>query len=68
VNIGANVVSPRQRFFEPLAAKNLFQSRRIITCFMGVAMMPWKLAGHHKTFIFGWLGGYAAVLVRWRAS
>jgi NCS1 family nucleobase:cation symporter-1 len=25
-------------------------------------MMPWKLLASHKTFIFGWLGGYAAVL------
>jgi len=29
---------------------------------MGVAMMPWKLLANHRTFIFGWLGGYAAVL------
>jgi hypothetical protein len=29
---------------------------------MGIAMMPWKLLANHKTFIFGWLGGYAAVL------
>src|SRR5690242_20170053 len=34
----------------------------MITCFMGVAMMPWKLLANHRTFIFGWLGGYAAVL------
>jgi len=33
-----------------------------MTCFMGVAMMPWKLLANHRTFIFGWLGGYAAVL------
>jgi nucleobase:cation symporter-1, NCS1 family len=25
-------------------------------------MMPWKLLANHRTFIFGWLGGYAAVL------
>jgi len=34
----------------------------VITCFFGIAMMPWKLLANHKTFIFGWLGGYAAVL------
>ncbi len=34
----------------------------VITCFMGIAMMPWKLLANHRTFIFGWLGGYAAVL------
>jgi len=25
-------------------------------------MMPWKMLADHRTFIFGWLGGYAAVL------
>jgi NCS1 family nucleobase:cation symporter-1 len=25
-------------------------------------MMPWKLLSNYKTFIFGWLGGYAAFL------
>jgi NCS1 family nucleobase:cation symporter-1 len=29
---------------------------------MGVAMMPWKLLSDYGTFIFGWLGGYAAFL------
>jgi NCS1 family nucleobase:cation symporter-1 len=29
---------------------------------MGVAMMPWKLLADYGTFIFGWLGGYAAFL------
>src|ERR1019366_2235593 len=27
-----------------------------------IALMPWKLLGSYKTFIFGWLGGYAAFL------
>jgi NCS1 family nucleobase:cation symporter-1 len=34
----------------------------VITCFVGVAMMPWKLLASYGTFIFGWLGGYAAFL------
>ena len=29
---------------------------------MGIAMMPWKLLANYKTFILGWLGGYAAFL------
>jgi len=29
---------------------------------MGIAIMPWKLLDNYKTFIFGWLGGYAAFL------
>jgi len=34
----------------------------VITCFMGIALMPWRLLGNYKTFILGWLGGYAAFL------
>ncbi len=34
----------------------------MITCVLGVAIMPWKLLANYKTFIFGWLGGYAAFL------
>ena len=33
-----------------------------LTGILGIAMMPWKLLADHRTFIFGWLGGYAAVL------
>src|SRR5262250_1624589 len=29
---------------------------------MGIALMPWKLLADYKTFILGWLGGYAAFL------
>ena len=29
---------------------------------MGLAMMPWKLLANYRTFILGWLGGYAAFL------
>jgi NCS1 family nucleobase:cation symporter-1 len=29
---------------------------------MGIALMPWKLLANYKTFILGWLGGYAALL------
>jgi NCS1 family nucleobase:cation symporter-1 len=62
VNIGANVVSPANDFSNLWPRKISFKIGGIITCFMGIAMMPWKLLANHKTFIFGWLGGYAAVL------
>jgi NCS1 family nucleobase:cation symporter-1 len=29
---------------------------------MGIVLMPWKLLANYKTFILGWLGGYAAFL------
>jgi len=34
----------------------------VITCFFGIAMMPWKLLANHKPSSSEWLGGYAAVL------
>jgi len=30
--------------------------------FHGNVLMPWKLLANYKTFILGWLGGYAAFL------
>lgn len=62
VNIGANVVSPANDFSNLWPRKISFKMGGVITCFIGVAMMPWKLLANHQTFIFGWLGGYAAVL------
>src|SRR4051794_39879191 len=62
VNIGANVVSPANDFSNLWPRGISFKTGGIITCFMGIAMMPWKMLADHRTFIFGWLGGYAAVL------
>src|SRR5437762_8497462 len=62
VNIGANVVSPANDFSNLWPRKISFRTGGIITCFMGIAMMPWKLLANHRTFILGWLGGYAAFL------
>src|SRR6266404_4762134 len=62
VNIGANVVSPANDFSNLWPRGITFKMGGVITCFMGIAMMPWKLLANHKTFIFGWLGGYAAFL------
>src|SRR3979409_230475 len=62
VNIGANVVSPANDFSNLWPRKISFKIGGVITCFMGIAIMPWKLLDNYKTFIFGWLGGYAAFL------
>src|SRR5689334_24759828 len=56
VNIGANVVSPANDFSNLWPRKISFKLGGVITCFMGIAMMPWKLLANHRTFIFGWLG------------
>jgi NCS1 family nucleobase:cation symporter-1 len=62
VNIGANVVSPANDFSNLWPQKINFRTGGVITCFMGIALMPWKLLANYKTFILGWLGGYAAFL------
>src|SRR5437879_7373271 len=62
VNIGANVVSPANDFSNLWPRRISFRTGGIITCFMGIALMPWKLLANYKTFILGWLAGYAAFL------
>src|SRR5205809_6195394 len=62
VNIGANVVSPANDFSNLWPRRISFRMGGVITCFMGIALMPWKLLADYKTFILGWLGGYAAFL------
>ncbi len=62
VNIGANVVSPANDFSNLWPRKISFRTGGVITCFMGIVLMPWKLLADYQTFILGWLGGYAAFL------
>jgi len=62
VNIGANVVSPANDFSNLWPRGISFRTGGVITCFMGIVLMPWKLLANYKTFILGWLGGYAAFL------
>src|SRR5437762_1569697 len=62
VNIGANVVSPANDFSNLAPRMISFKTGDLITCCVGIAMMPWKLLANYKTFILGWLGGYAAFL------
>ena len=62
VNIGANVVSPANDFSNLWPRKISFKIGGVITCFLGVAMMPWKLLANYDTFVVQWLGTYAAVL------
>ena len=62
VNIGANVVSPANDFSNLWPRKISFRTGGVLTCVMGIVLMPWKLLTNYKTFILGWLGGYAAFL------
>ncbi|HEU4416524.1 MAG TPA: NCS1 family nucleobase:cation symporter-1 [Candidatus Angelobacter sp.] len=62
VNIGANVVSPANDFSNLWPRRISFKMGGVITCCMGIAMMPWKLLANYDSFVVAWLGGYAAVL------
>ncbi|MCA9294322.1 MAG: NCS1 family nucleobase:cation symporter-1 [Phycisphaerales bacterium] len=61
-NIAANVVSPANGFSN--IAPNLINYRTggLITCALGVIMMPWKLLASLGGYIFTWLIGYSALL------
>ena len=62
VNIGANVVGPSNDFSN-LAPKYIsFRTGGLITGFLGLLMMPWKLMATFGSYIFGWLVGYSGLL------
>jgi nucleobase:cation symporter-1, NCS1 family len=61
-NIAANVVSPANDFANLLPRKINFVRGGIITAFLGIVMMPWKLLSDYGTYIFGWLIGYSGFL------
>src|SRR6202049_967591 len=62
VNIGANVVSPANDFSNLWPRGISFRTDGVITCFMALGLMAWRMIANYRTFIFGWLGGYAAFL------
>lgn len=45
-----------------------FRSGGLITGFLGILMMPWKLKSTYSSYIFGWLVGYSALLAPSLAS
>jgi NCS1 family nucleobase:cation symporter-1 len=62
VNIGANVVSPSNDFSNLAPQYISFRTGGLITGFLGLAMMPWKLMSSFGSYIFGWLIGYSGLL------
>jgi nucleobase:cation symporter-1, NCS1 family len=62
VNIGANVVSPSNDFSNLSPRLISFRTGGLITGFLGLAMMPWKLLASFNNYIFGWLVGYSGLL------
>ena len=62
VNIGANVVSPSNDFSNLAPRLISFRTGGLITGFLGLAMMPWRLMSSFGNYIFGWLVGYSGLL------
>ena len=62
VNIGANVVGPSNDFSNLNPRLISFRTGGLITGFLGLAMMPWKLMATFGSYIFGWLVGYSGLL------
>jgi NCS1 family nucleobase:cation symporter-1 len=62
VNIGANVVSPSNDFSNLAPGLISFRTGGLITGFLGLAMMPWRLMASFGSYIFGWLVGYSGLL------
>ncbi len=62
VNVAANVVSPSNDISNLNPQWISFRTGGLITGFLGLAMMPWKLLGSFSNYIFGWLVGYSGLL------
>jgi nucleobase:cation symporter-1, NCS1 family len=61
-NIAANVVSPANDFSNLAPRWISFRTGGVITAFIGILMMPWRLLADPSGYIFTWLIGYSALL------
>jgi NCS1 family nucleobase:cation symporter-1 len=61
-NLAANVVSPANDFSNAAPKHISFRTGGLITAFVGILMMPWKLLASSQGYIFTWLIGYSALL------
>ena len=61
-NLAANVVSPANGFSNAAPRLISFRTGGVITCVIGVVIMPWRLMADLNEYIFTWLIGYSALL------
>ena len=61
-NLAANVVAPANSISNLWPRKISFRLGAILTCVVGVLIMPWKLLATPGGYIFTWLVGYSALL------
>jgi NCS1 family nucleobase:cation symporter-1 len=61
-NVAANVVSPANGFSNIAPGRISYRTGAIITCIIGIVIMPWRLYNDLGAYIFTWLIGYSALL------
>ncbi|MCH2161866.1 MAG: NCS1 family nucleobase:cation symporter-1 [Phycisphaerales bacterium] len=61
-NLAANVVSPANGFSNLAPRLISFRTGAIITCVIGIGIMPWRLMDTLGDYIKTWLIGYSALL------
>jgi NCS1 family nucleobase:cation symporter-1 len=61
-NIAANVVSPSNDFANLWPARISFKRGGLITGFVGIVILPWRLYTDLADYIFTWLIGYSTLL------
>ncbi len=61
-NLAANVVSPANDFSNAAPRLISFRTGGLITAFVGMFMMPWRMLASSSGYIFTWLIGYSALL------
>jgi NCS1 family nucleobase:cation symporter-1 len=61
-NMAANVVSPANDFSSLAPRRITYVMGGLITAFIGIAMMPWKLYADASAYIFTWLIGYSSLM------
>ena len=61
-NMAANVVSPANDFSHLNPRKISFVTGGLMTAFIGIVMMPWKLYSGASAYIFTWLIGYSSLM------
>ncbi|MEO1131038.1 MAG: cytosine permease, partial [Planctomycetota bacterium] len=61
-NLAANVVSPANGFSNVWPSKISFRTGAMVTCLIGLIIMPWRLYNDLGAYIFTWLIGYSALL------
>lgn len=61
-NVAANVVGPANDISNVNPDKINFKTGGMITAFLGILMMPWKLIADPQGYVFTWLIGYSSLL------